>query len=187
MPMLPTSEVPFDRAQLTRRGFIAAGIAGGFALAACSQSNSQASSSAAKMAAAIAAAEKARPHSGRTVTASLTAQQTEIDLGGITAHTLAYGNTIPGPADPGQHRRRACDHGHKPARPADLGPLARHRVAQRHGRRRARYPEHPGRPRLYLSVLRSECRYLLGPSTRRPRRGHGALSAGHCRRSDRAG
>ena len=97
MPMLPTSEVPFDRAQLTRRGFIAAGIAGGFALAACSQSNSQASSSAAKMAAAIAAAEKARPHSGRTVTASLTAQQTEIDLGGITARTLTYGNTIPGP------------------------------------------------------------------------------------------
>ena len=96
MPMLPTSEVSFDSARLTRRGFIAAGIAGGFALAACSQSNGQASSSA-KMAAAIAAAEAARPHSGRTVTASLTAQQTDIDLGGITARTLAYGNTIPGP------------------------------------------------------------------------------------------
>jgi multicopper oxidase len=96
MPMLPTSEVSFDSARLTRRGFIAAGIAGGFALAACSQSNGQASSSA-KMAAAIAAAEAARPHSGRTVTASLTAQQTDIDLGGIIARTLAYGNTIPGP------------------------------------------------------------------------------------------
>lgn len=93
MPMLPTSEVSFDSARLTRRGFIAAGITGGFALAACSQSNGQASSSA-KMAAAIAAAEAARPHSGRTVTASLTAQRTDIDLGGITARTLAYGNTI---------------------------------------------------------------------------------------------
>ncbi len=97
MPMLPTSEVPFDAARLTRRGFIAAGIAGGFALAACSQSNSKTSSSAAQMAAAIAAAEAARPHTGRTVTTTLTAQQTEIDLGGITARTLAYGNTIPGP------------------------------------------------------------------------------------------
>jgi len=96
MRMLPTTEVSFDSARLTRRGFIAAGIAGGFALAACSQSNGQASSSA-KMAAAIAAAEAARPHSRHTVTASLTAQQTDIDLGGITARTLAYGNTIPGP------------------------------------------------------------------------------------------
>jgi FtsP/CotA-like multicopper oxidase with cupredoxin domain len=97
MRMLPASEVPYDRARLTRRGFMAAGIAGGFALAACSQSNSKTSSNAAQMAAAIAAVEKTRPHSGRTVTASLTAQQTEIDLGGITARTLAYGNTIPGP------------------------------------------------------------------------------------------
>jgi multicopper oxidase len=97
MPMLPASEVPFDRARLSRRGFMTAGIAGGFALAACSQSNSKTSSNAAQMAAAIAAVEKTRPHSGRTVTASLTAQQTEIDLGGITARTLAYGNTIPGP------------------------------------------------------------------------------------------
>jgi multicopper oxidase len=97
MPMLPASEVPFDRARLTRRGFMAAGIAGGFALAACSQSHSKTSSNAAQMAAAIAAVEKTRAHSGRTVTASLTAQQTEIDLGGITARTLAYGNTIPGP------------------------------------------------------------------------------------------
>jgi multicopper oxidase len=96
MPTVPTRGVPFDRARLTRRGFIAAGIAGGFAVAACSP-NSGPVSSAAKMAAAIAGAEKARPRSGRTVTASLTAQQTEIDLGGITARTLAYGNKIPGP------------------------------------------------------------------------------------------
>jgi FtsP/CotA-like multicopper oxidase with cupredoxin domain len=95
MPVLPTSGMPFDSAQLTRRGFLAAGLAGGFALAACSQSNNQ-SSSAAKMAAAINAAEAARPHSGRNVSKTLIAQHTEIDLGGVTARTTAYGNAIPG-------------------------------------------------------------------------------------------
>ena len=74
---------------------MAAGIAGGFALAACSQSKPALSGSA-QMAAAIAAAEAARPHSGRSVTASLTAQQVQIDLGGPVVRTLAYGNTIPG-------------------------------------------------------------------------------------------
>ncbi len=97
MPVLPSSGVPFGGAQLTRRGFIAAGVASGFALAGCSQSSTYATSSSGRMAAAIAAAEAARPHSGRTVTASLTAQQTQIDLGGPIVHTLAYGNTIPGP------------------------------------------------------------------------------------------
>ena len=96
MPTLPTSEVPFDRARLTRRGFIAAGIASGFAVAACSQ-NPPPASSEAKMEAAIKAAEAARPHSGRTVTATLTSQQTDVDLGGVTARTLAFGSTIPGP------------------------------------------------------------------------------------------
>ncbi len=96
MPVLPTSGVPFDSTRLSRRGFIAAGVAGGVALAACSQSKSQLSGSAAQMAAAIAAAEAARPHSGRTVTASLTPQQVQIDLGGPIVRTLAYGNTIPG-------------------------------------------------------------------------------------------
>ena len=72
MPARPTGGVPFDRARLTWRGFMAAGTAGGLTLAACSQSNSQVSG-AAEMAAAIAAAEAARPHSGRTVTASLDA------------------------------------------------------------------------------------------------------------------
>lgn len=95
MPTLPTSELPFDRARLTRRSFLAAGIASGFAVAACSQNPP--TSTQAKMDAAIKAAEAARPHSGRTVTTTLTAQQTDIDLGGITARTLAFGNTIPGP------------------------------------------------------------------------------------------
>jgi FtsP/CotA-like multicopper oxidase with cupredoxin domain len=49
------------------------------------------------MAAVIAAAEAARPHTGRTVTASLTAQRATIDLGGTLAGTLAYGTGIPGP------------------------------------------------------------------------------------------
>ncbi|BBZ71986.1 multicopper oxidase family protein [Mycobacterium paraseoulense] len=95
MPALPVSDVPFDKMRLTRRGFMAAGIAGGFALAACSQSK-PAQSGNAQLAAAIAAAEAARPHSGRTVTASLTAQQVQVDLGGPVVRTLAYGNTIPG-------------------------------------------------------------------------------------------
>ena len=51
MPVLPTSGVPFDGARVTRRGFMAAGIAGGLTLAGCGHSNSQAPSSAAKMAA----------------------------------------------------------------------------------------------------------------------------------------
>jgi FtsP/CotA-like multicopper oxidase with cupredoxin domain len=76
---------------------MAAGIAGGLALTACNQSKSQVSAGAAQMAAAIAAAEAARPHSGRTVAASLTPQQAQVDLGGPIARTLAYGNAIPGP------------------------------------------------------------------------------------------
>jgi FtsP/CotA-like multicopper oxidase with cupredoxin domain len=94
MPVLPTSEITVQSAQLTRRSFIAA--AGGIALAACSQTKPTPLGSA-QMAAAIAATEAARPHSGRTVTASLTPQQVEIDLGGPVVRTLAFGNSIPGP------------------------------------------------------------------------------------------
>jgi FtsP/CotA-like multicopper oxidase with cupredoxin domain len=98
MPVLPTrGVVPFESAQLSRRGFMAAGIAGGFALAACSQSKTGATNGSAQMADAIAAAEAARPHSGHTVTAGVTAQRTQIDLGGPIVNTLAYGDTIPGP------------------------------------------------------------------------------------------
>jgi len=97
MPVPPTSAISFDTTQLTRRGFMAAGIVGGLALAACSQSRPEVSATAAQMAAAIAAAEAARPHSGRTVTASLTPQRTQVDLGGPIVSTLAFGSTIPGP------------------------------------------------------------------------------------------
>lgn len=95
MPLLPM--VGTDGARLTRRGFMAAGIAGGLTLAACGHSKSQDPSPEAKMAAAIAAAETARPHSGRTVNVSLTPQLTQIDLGGPVVRTLAFGDTIPGP------------------------------------------------------------------------------------------
>lgn len=75
---------------------MAAGIAGGLALTACSQSQRD-PTGVARMAAAIDAAEAARPHSGRTVTAELTTQQAQIDLGGPVVRTLAFGNSIPGP------------------------------------------------------------------------------------------
>ena len=185
MPELPTSGVPFDRARLTRRGFMVAGIAGGLTLAACSQSRSQATGSAAQMTAAIAAAEAARPHSGRTVTASLTPQLAQIDLGGPIVHTLAYRQHHSRAVDPGQHRRRACRHGFKPARPSHIGALARHRTAQRYGRRCARHPEHRCGPRLHLPVFRPEFRHLLGPSAHRTGHRHGSLPAGYRRRSNR--
>ena len=96
MPVPPATGNARDGTQLTRRGFIAAGIGGGLALAACSQAKPPPSASA-LMADAIVAAEKARPHSGRTVTVNLTPQQTQVDLGGPIARTWAYGDSVPGP------------------------------------------------------------------------------------------
>jgi len=64
----------------------------GLALSACGQSQPTPT-----LGQAIAAAEKARPHTGRTVTATLTARPASIDLGGPIAHTLAYGDALPGP------------------------------------------------------------------------------------------
>ncbi len=49
------------------------------------------------MSAAIAAAEAARPHSGHTVTATLSPQPATVDLGGVLARTLAYGDALPSP------------------------------------------------------------------------------------------
>jgi multicopper oxidase len=88
---------PLDRVYLSRRAFVAATIAGGFALAGCGRSTNPATSPPTSLEAAIVAAEAARPHTGRTVTAALTAQPVTIDLGGPVARTLAYGNAIPGP------------------------------------------------------------------------------------------
>jgi FtsP/CotA-like multicopper oxidase with cupredoxin domain len=89
-----------DRIFLSRRAFVAASAAaaGGFALAGCGRSPSPASTTpATPWDAVIAAAEAARPHTGRTVTATLTPQPETIDLGGTRAATLAYGATVPGP------------------------------------------------------------------------------------------
>jgi FtsP/CotA-like multicopper oxidase with cupredoxin domain len=88
---------PLDRVYLSRRAFVAAAVAGGFALAGCGRSTSPATNTPTSLEAAIVAAEAARPHTGRTVTAALTAQPVTIDLGGPVARTLAYGTGIPGP------------------------------------------------------------------------------------------
>jgi multicopper oxidase len=93
MPVRPKNGSSPEATRLSRRGFIAAGVAGGLTLAACGRSVSSAS----PMSAAIAAAEAARPHSGRTVTASLTPQPAKVDIGGRIVDTLAYGDKIPGP------------------------------------------------------------------------------------------
>lgn len=92
------TESPLGRIQLSRRGFAAA-VGGGFTLAACGRlvPPGAPDSTLAKLRGAIDAAEAARPRTGRTVTASLTAQPATIDLGGPLAHTLAYGHSIPGP------------------------------------------------------------------------------------------
>lgn len=81
---------------LNRRTFVTASLAGGvgLALAACGRSTSP---PARTMDSAIAAAEQARPHTGRTVTATLTPQPATLDLGGPTARTLAYRDALPGP------------------------------------------------------------------------------------------
>lgn len=92
MPAQPTSGYPSESVRFSRRGFLAAGIAGGFALAACGHKTSMS-----PMAAAIAAAEARRPHSGRTVTTTLTPQPARVDIGGRIVDTFAYGDAVPGP------------------------------------------------------------------------------------------
>ena len=87
----------FDMVRLTRRRFIAATVAGGFALGACGRQTPNVTTENTALANAIAATEAARPHSGRTVSTTLIAQQATIDLGGVTARTWAYGNTLPAP------------------------------------------------------------------------------------------
>ncbi len=85
--------------RLSRRAFVAAGIAGGLGLAACARTSTVRPPGPATTGVsgeAIAATEAARPHTGRIVSAALTPQPATVDLGGPVVRTLAYGDTIPG-------------------------------------------------------------------------------------------
>ncbi|MCH9669360.1 MAG: multicopper oxidase family protein [Actinomycetia bacterium] len=82
--------------QLSRRRFLAATMAGGAALTACGRPDNGAGVVVGDFDP-IAAAEAARPHSGKSVSANLVAAQTDIDLGGTVARTLAYNDQVPGP------------------------------------------------------------------------------------------
>jgi FtsP/CotA-like multicopper oxidase with cupredoxin domain len=72
-----------------RRAFLGTSIAAGAVLAACGRSAPRPAPANNSMATAIASTEAARPHTGRTVTATLTPQPTTIDLGGTAARTAA--------------------------------------------------------------------------------------------------
>jgi FtsP/CotA-like multicopper oxidase with cupredoxin domain len=85
-----------ERAYLSRRTFVGAALVGGFALAACGRSTNPPATSTSSQTL-IASAEAGRPHTGRTVTAALTAQQGVVDLGGTNAAALVYGSGVPTP------------------------------------------------------------------------------------------
>ncbi|WP_036436632.1 multicopper oxidase family protein [Mycobacterium sp. URHB0044] len=82
-----------EHLSLSRRQFVAAAVAGGLTLAGCTRSNTPTTTGKSE----IDAAEAARPHTGRVVTARLTARPATLDLGGVQARTLAYGAELPGP------------------------------------------------------------------------------------------
>lgn len=96
-----------DPRQLNRRTFLAASLAAGAgaALAACSSTTtgtgsalkSQPTTVPPALADPIKAAEAARPHTGRTVKATLTPRPVTVDIGGKVVKTLGYAETIPGP------------------------------------------------------------------------------------------
>uniref|UniRef100_A0A5Q5CLN5 Multicopper oxidase, type 2 n=1 Tax=Mycobacterium sp. (strain JLS) TaxID=164757 RepID=A0A5Q5CLN5_MYCSJ len=80
------------RGQWSRRSFLAATVAAGATLAACTRD-----SSIVVPKNAVADAEARRPHSGRTVSTTLTADRARVDLGGTVAETVSYNGTVPGP------------------------------------------------------------------------------------------
>ncbi|AOW92381.1 oxidase [Rhodococcus sp. WMMA185] len=84
---------------VNRRTFLTAAAAGlgSLALAACTRDASSVDAHRVDENA-VSFAEEARPHTGRTVNAALTPHRVEIDIGGPTVRTLAYGNSIPGAA-----------------------------------------------------------------------------------------
>ena len=92
------------RKELSRRVFLTGSLAAGAALAACGKSGaptatleSQPMSTPASLDAAIKAAEAARPHTGLTVSTTLTPRPVTVDLGGKIVNTLGYADTVPGP------------------------------------------------------------------------------------------
>ena len=98
------TEASSQRRELSRRVFLAGSLAAGAALAACGKSatptatlDSQPMSTPASLDAAIKAAEAARPHTGRTVSMTLTPRPVTVDLGGKIVNTLGYADTVPGP------------------------------------------------------------------------------------------
>ncbi|UWW08176.1 multicopper oxidase family protein [Mycolicibacterium brumae] len=82
--------------ELSRRGFLIT-AAGGLVLAAGCGQTSDTADSTPTYADAIEQAEAARPRSGRTVQAVLTAKPQAVDLGGVIAQTQAYSPELPGP------------------------------------------------------------------------------------------
>ncbi|WP_137121331.1 multicopper oxidase family protein [Segeticoccus rhizosphaerae] len=100
----PDNARPSGSLGLNRRTFLTATATGlgGLALAACSGGNTPTripagtTTTPAVSAAAIKRAEARRPHTGRTRAYRLTPGSTQVDLGGPTVTTLAYGDTIPG-------------------------------------------------------------------------------------------
>lgn len=93
--MIDTGRAP----QFSRRGFLAASVAlGATAITGCQRNTGTAPpASTSSSSGAIAAAEARRPHSGRTVSTTLTAQRGPVDLGGRTVDTLSYNGSVPGP------------------------------------------------------------------------------------------
>ena len=95
-----------ERREFNRRVFLAGSLAAGtgLALAACSRTatapaglQTQPTSVPSSLNDAIKAAEAARPHTGKTVTATLQPGPVTVDLGGKVVKTLGYADTVPGP------------------------------------------------------------------------------------------
>ena len=89
---------------LSRRVFLAGSLAAGAALAACGRTatapaglTAQPTAVSPDLTGVIKAAEAARPHTGRTVTATLTPRPVSVDIGGKVVNTLGYADTVPGP------------------------------------------------------------------------------------------
>ncbi|MCR8899020.1 multicopper oxidase family protein [Gordonia sp. GONU] len=85
----------------SRRAFLGAAAVGlgGLALTACGADTTSTSTTTSPGVdrSAVSAAEARQPHTGRTVTAEVTPQLVDIDLGGRDVRSFAYGNTVPSP------------------------------------------------------------------------------------------